>query len=80
MSCTTGVSSTTVVSRLSTAVVTEASPNTPPSSRTGDPRLARASRAPAAVNSPSRWQKCPMTRTAPRNARTGSSSRASDAA
>ena len=53
VSCTTGVSSTTVVSRLSTAVVTEASANVPVSSRTGSRPLHRASRAPAAVNRPS---------------------------
>ena len=72
VSCTTGVSSTTVVSRLRTAVVTEARPNTPPSNRTGEPRLARASRAPAAANSPCIWQTCPTTRIAPRNTSTGS--------
>ncbi len=78
VSCTTGVSSTTVVSRLSSAVVIAARPNTPRSSRAGEPR--RASRAPAALNSPSRWQTCATTRIAPRKASTGSSRPASSRA
>ncbi len=43
---TTGVSSTTVASRLSTAVMIAAAANTAVSSRRGRPRLARAATAP----------------------------------
>ena len=70
---TTGVSSTTVASRLSTAVVSAATANTPPSSRTGRPRQARATTSPAAVNSPSSAHSCASVSTAARNPTTGSS-------
>ena len=43
---TTGVSSTTVASRLSAAVTTDATTNTSRSSRRGDPPLSRAATAP----------------------------------
>ena len=70
---TTGVSSTTVASRLSTAVVSAATANTPPSSRTGRPRQARATTSPAAVNRPSSAHSCDSVSTAARNPTTGSS-------
>lgn len=68
---TTGVSSTTVASKLSTAVIADASPNTPVSSRPGEPADRRASQAPQAWNSPSTSQKCASTSTAARNPTTG---------
>ena len=65
------------MSRLSTAVVADASANVPVSSRTGRCRLHRASRAPAALKSPSDSHNCPSTRTAARKPTTGSSRAAS---
>ncbi len=50
---TTGVSSTIVASRLSTAVITDATANTQASSLRGRPAAARAMQAPHARNSPS---------------------------
>src|SRR5882757_42409 len=71
---TTGVSSTTVASRLSTAVTRAATANTPASSRRGSPRQARATASPAAVNSPSSAHSSARTRTAARKPTTGASS------
>ena len=56
---TTGVSSTTVASRLSTAVVTEAMRNTWARSLRGLPALARAIQSPQARNSPSSSHSAP---------------------
>ena len=77
---TTGVSSTTVASRLSTAVVTEAMRNTWLRSRPGLPALARAIQSPQARNSPSSSHRCASTRIAARNPMTGPSRLASSAA
>ena len=77
---TTGVSSTTVASRLSTAVVTAAIPNTRPSSLRGLPALPRAIAAPQARNSPSASHRCASTRIAARKPMTGPSRLASSAA
>src|SRR5690348_9942479 len=64
---TTGVSSTTVASRLSTAVVTEAITNTWVRSRRGLPALARAIQSPQARNSPSLSHRWASTKIAARN-------------
>ncbi len=69
---TTGVSSTTVASRLRIAVVAAAITNTCPSSRRGRPVLVRAIHAPAASNRPSSSHRLASTSTAARNATTGS--------
>jgi len=70
---TTGVSSTTVASRLSTAVVTAATAKTCTSSRRGRPRDPRASHAPQARKSPSSSHSCAITSTAARKPITGPS-------
>ena len=70
---TTGVSNTTVASRLSTAVTTDATANTSPSSRCGDPRLRRPTTAPAKSNTPSSSARCASTSTAARNPTVGAS-------
>ena len=72
---TTGVSSTTVASRLSTAVVSDAATKVSVSMRRGSPRLALATRPPTAAKTPSAAQSSATTRMPARNATTGSSSR-----
>ncbi len=67
----TGVSSTTVVSRLSAAVTVEQVRNTKASSTTGRPPEAAAIRSPTASNSPSRWHSQASTSTAARNPTVG---------
>jgi len=74
------VSSTTVASRLSTAVVTEAITNTWARSLRGLPALARAIQSPQARNSPSSSHRCASTKIAARNPMTGPSRLASSAA
>ncbi len=74
---TTGVSSTTVASRLSTAVISEAARNTWASRRRGRPAAVRAIQAPQAWNSPSSSQIWARTRTAARKPITGPSRPAS---
>ena len=74
---TTGVSSTTVASRLSTAVITEASTKTATSSRRGRPAAVRAIHAPQARNSPSSSHSWASTSTAARKPITGPSRSAS---
>ena len=74
---TTGVSSTTVASRLSTAVVTAATAKTWTSSRRGRPRDRLAIHAPQARNRPSSSHNCAITSTAARKPITGPSRRAS---
>src|SRR6266851_1303704 len=61
---TTGVSSTIVASRLSTAVITDATAKTQTSSLRGRPAAARAIQAPQAANSPSSSHSWARTRTA----------------
>ena len=74
---TTGVSSTIVASRLSTAVITDATANTQASSLRGRPAAARAIHAPQAVNSPSSSHSWARTSTAARKPITGPSLAAS---
>jgi hypothetical protein len=74
---TTGVSSTTVASRLSTAVIAEAVANTRASSRRGRPAERRAIHVPQARNRPSSSQSCASTSTAARKPITGASRPAS---
>jgi hypothetical protein len=73
----TGVSSTTVASRLSTAVIAEAAANTWASSRRGRPWLLRAIHVPHARNRPSSSQSWASTSTAARKPITGPSRSAS---
>src|SRR4051812_16948196 len=68
---TTGVSSRTVASRLSTAVVPEAAAKTIASSRRGRPRAPLAIAAPSASNSPATRQPSASTSSAARNASVG---------
>ena len=68
---TTGVSSTTVASRLSTAVVAAAAANTSASSRRGSPRAPTAIAAPSASNSPARRHPSASTSSAARNPTVG---------
>ena len=70
---TTGVSSTTVASRLRTAVITEAATKTAASSRRDRPAAAPAIHPPQASNSPSSSQSRASTSTAARNPITGPS-------
>ncbi len=77
---TTGVSSTTVASRLSTAVIREAAANTCTSKRRGHPAAPRAIQAPQAWNRPSSSHSRARTRTAARKPITGPSRAASAAA
>ena len=70
---TTGVSSTIVASRLSTAVVTAATAKTCTSRRRGCPRDLLAIHAPQARNRPSSSQSCAITSTAARKPITGPS-------
>ena len=70
---TTGVSSTTVASRLRTAVIAEAATKTAASSRRGRPAAARAIHAPQASKSPSSSQSRASTSTAARKPITGPS-------
>ena len=72
---TTGVSSTTVASRLRTAVMSAAVTNTPPSRRWALAPHSRATASPAAANRPSSSQSWASTRTAARKPTTGSRSR-----
>ena len=74
---TTGVSSTTVASRLSTAVVTAARRRPGPGAAGAGRALARAIHAPQARNSPSSSHRCASTRIAARKPITGPSCRAS---
>ncbi|CAM5323926.1 hypothetical protein SALBM217S_04175 [Streptomyces griseoloalbus] len=74
---TTGVSSTTVASRLSTAVISDASANTAPSSRRGRWCDQRAIQVPHAWKRPSSSQSFASTSTAARNPMTGPSRSAS---
>lgn len=74
---TTGVSSTTVASRLSTAVVTAATPNTVASSRPGLAAPIRAIHPPQARNTPSSSHSWASTKMAARKPITGPSCRAS---
>lgn len=68
---TTGVSSTMVASRLSTAVIAEASAKTAVSRRPGRPAAQRAIHAPQAWKSPSSSQNLASTSTAARKPITG---------
>ena len=68
---TTGVSSTTVASRLSTAVTVLATANTSARSLTGLPREPVATQVPAASNSPKRSHRLARTRTAARKPMVG---------
>jgi len=77
---TTGVSSTTVASRLSTAVVTEAITNTCARSLRGLPALVRAIHPPQARNSPSSSHRCASTKMAARKPITGPSCLAAEPA
>src|SRR5579859_4093394 len=70
---TTGVSRTTVASRLSTAVTAEARTNTTASSRRGEPRATRAASVPAYPNTFSSPARYPSTSTAARKPTVGSS-------
>ena len=72
---TTGVSRTTVASRLSVAVVTAAAAKVSSSIRRGLPRPRRPTSEPTAANTPSAAHISATTRIAARNATTGSSSR-----
>ena len=74
---TTGVSSTIVASRLSTAVITDATANTQASSLRGCPAAARESKDPHARNSPSSSHSWARTSTAARKPMTGPSCPAS---
>ena len=71
---TTGVSSTTVASRLSAAVVRAAATNVSSSIRRGLAPLARATAEPTAANTPSAAHTSATTRIADRNATTGNRS------
>nr|BFE73842.1 hypothetical protein GCM10020092_071430 [Actinoplanes digitatis] len=73
MANTTGVSSTIVASRLSTAVISEATANTYARRLRGRRRAARAIQAPQAWNSPSSSHSRASTSTAARNPITGPS-------
>jgi len=70
-----GVSSTTVASRLSTAVVTDAAANTRTNRRPGSPRDPRASSDANHANTPCTSARCARTRIAAKNPTVGPSSR-----
>ena len=71
---TTGVSRTTVASRLRAAVTTAARAKTPVNSSAGFPPLHRPTRCAAAVKTPARAQMSDTTRIVTRNATTGARS------